>query len=375
MRRFAIIITISLHACAFDLSVTSGPPIDASGASDGSDAASDAPPIDPSLCFGTGFGRVCLAAVPTTPLTLATNLAFDTGGTACTETPMVGGDPMCVLAGTTVLLPTGVTFRGVGSRPLIIVAVDSVTIDGILSVSSLAGLASGAGAASAGCGAATAGLDDASGASGGAGGTFGGRGGVGGIGDTNDTPSAGGQPAQPFTPTTVRGGCPGTSGGTGDAAGGAGRSGGGALYLVARVRILVNGSIYAMGRGGGGAMSRGGGGGGGSGGLVGFDAPMTVINGGVGANGGGAGEGARVQAETGLDGEDGFLGFRARGGDDLDPLDGPGGDGSEGATTAGGTGGAAAGGGGGGGGGAGYVYVKGARTGAGGVSPAPTVVP
>ena len=360
-------------ACGFSVR-SDAVPTDASSDAPG-DGGSGGEGGDASFCYGAGFGAVCLSAAPASPLVLPSDPGFDTGGGGCTEIVSSQGIELCVMAGTTVSLPVGRTFRGLGARPLVVVAVDTMTIDGFLGVSSLIGSQPGAGSGFAPCSGATAGVDDAGGASGGAGGSFGGRGGTGGSGDLDATPSLGGVAAPTVVPTNIRAGCPGTSGGTGDSAGGAGGPGGGALYLIAGTQITINGGLYSVGRGGGGAMSRGGGGGGGSGGLIGLDAPTVHIVGTIAANGGGGGEGARVQVETGFDGSDGLVGARAPGGDDSDPLDGAGGDGSEGATLAGGPGIGADGGGGGGGGGAGFVYLKGARTGTGPVSPAAAVVP
>nr|MBA3392908.1 hypothetical protein [Deltaproteobacteria bacterium] len=108
-------------------------------------------PPDALVCFGTGFGAVCLPAAPSTPLALPATAAFDTGGGGCTHVVTLGGTAMCVLAGTTVTLAAATTFRAIGPRPLIIVASQTMAINGSLSVSSLRGAGTGAGAATVVC--------------------------------------------------------------------------------------------------------------------------------------------------------------------------------------------------------------------------------
>src|SRR5258705_13080143 len=71
----------------------------------GDDAATgetgvDGPP-NPT-CFGTGLERVCLADLPSMPLTISADTAIDTDaslGCAVTTSSTV---PVCVLAGTTI---------------------------------------------------------------------------------------------------------------------------------------------------------------------------------------------------------------------------------------------------------------------------------
>ena len=149
------------------------------------DGATDAPIDAPDNCFGRGIGSVCLTSPPTQPLALG-DTVFDTGGNGCMEVITKNGVALCVLAGTTVSLPTG-TFRATGSRPLVVVATTSMTIQGTLDVSSNRTGTAGAGAGTGACGTAAIGANDTGGGGGGAGGSFGGRGGDGGPGDANDS--------------------------------------------------------------------------------------------------------------------------------------------------------------------------------------------
>src|SRR5688572_4326492 len=167
------------------------------------DAAAIDMAIDPDAraCFGTGFGATCLPSAPTAAFALPVTNNFDTS-TGCTHVVMTGGIETCVLAGTTVALPTGV-FRAVGPRPLVIVASQTITINGTISVASIRGMGGGAGASTAVCPTPNQGQDDGGGGGGGAGGTFVGAGAVGGTGDANGADTgAGGQPAGAMQPPT-----------------------------------------------------------------------------------------------------------------------------------------------------------------------------
>ena len=378
--RSSLWVATFVTACGFSSSTTPSSP-------DGIvpvDSAVDTPNPDARLCFGSGMGMVCLTAAPTQPLTLG-SADFDTGAGSCTEVVSIAGTPICVLAGTTVALPAETTFRARGSRPLLVIASTTISIDGTLSVASQRGLPPGAGVATAGCAAAAPGENDGGGGGGGAGGSFASAGGTGGAGDLNsshggsDGSSLGGEPVAGAPPSIIRAGCRGGNGGSAGVGGtiGAGGDGGGAIYLSAGTSITVAGSVRATGAGGGGSTAQHGGGGGGSGGFAGFDAPQITITGSVSANGGGGGEGGGLGTQVGVAGTDGDLGpTRARGGRAATG-DGGANDGGN-----GGSGGAGAmpdprgesgqsdnGGGGGGGGGVGYVYVKGALSGGGAISP------
>ena len=370
--RSLLYVALLAPACGFSARLADAP-------SDGD--VPDAPegPPDARQCFGAGFGMTCLPALPAGPRQLSMTTSFDTGDdAACTHVLTVGGAESCVLTGTTITLPTG-TFRAIGPRPLVLVATETVTIGGAISVSSLRGQSSGAGSPASACGTPSEPESDAGGGGGGAGGSFAGRGGGGGIGDLNDdnlagSVATGSTAVDPIAAiAALRAGCHGRAGGSGDQPGGAGGAGGGAMYIIAATSITITGGAFAVGAGGNGGSDRGAGGGGGSGGLIGLDAPTVTIDGFAVANGGGGGEGAG-QGTTGGNGSDAPAnGGRAFGGAGGDLGGGNGGLGSGAGIADGDPGLPADGGGGGGGGGAGFIYVKGTLMGGGTISPAASV--
>jgi hypothetical protein len=366
--------------CSFSTDVNSAGGDDAPPGDGSVDARPDtpAPTADARVCFGSGFGMTCLPTAPGAPRQLPSTNNFDTSASAnCTHVITIGAVETCVLTGTTVTMPGGSTFRAIGSRPLVIVASQTVDIIGNVNVSSLRGQGNGAGAATSGCAEPAAAESDSGGGGGGAGGSFGGRGGNGGIGDTNDnggqsgTGSGASSLAAPTAPTAIRAGCPGGDGGDGDGARGQGGMPGGAIYIIAGDLIRVTGGVASAGMGGGNGDNSSGGGGGGSGGFIGLDAPAVEILGAVAANGGGGGEGAGFA--PGNAGNNGTTNATRAAGGSGNIDGGNGGQGSGGAAMVGDPGGDDIGGGGGGGGGAGYIYVKGTLTGAGTISPAASV--
>jgi hypothetical protein len=190
----------------------------------------------------------------------------------------------------------------------------------------------------------------------------------------------GGMSIAPAAPSKIlRGGCPGGKGGIGTGTTRTlGGPGGGAIYLVARGTLTINGAIDASGAGGnGGSSTKAGGGGGGSGGMIVIHAGTIALgaNGAVAANGGGGGGGGGVAA-GGSDGDDPIGNFPlmvASGGQFAMMGAVRGGDGAAGATPAKEGSDSAGGGGGGGGGGLGQIRVlKGGTIPAGQVSPTPT---
>ena len=324
----------------------------------------DARPIDAPadtsdpLCFGTGPFVVCLPSLPTTPLTLTSNIYTDisSAGKCASDTGQVidiNGVPTCVFAGTTVAVSTGTT----GALPLVFVATDSITIGSVDARATL-GASAGPNSNAAQCGvlAAAAGSDSASGAGGGAGGTVIGPGGAGGNG--NAGAAAGGTNTTPQDLLLLRGGCPGGPGGAGSGTHATGGDGGGAVFAVARNTITINGTLTTSGAGGAGGASYGGGGGGGSGGMIVLDAATLTIGSSavIMANGGGGGGGA-TQFSAGSSGSNATTltgasgGLAASGATD----GGVGGFGSTAAASS--TQAVAGGGGGGGGGGVGTIYV------------------
>jgi hypothetical protein len=338
------------------------------------------PMPDARECFGTPL-EVCHHPPFEQPLTLPATIDTDQDA-QCTfkYTPATGPD-LCVMSGS-VITVNATTAHGM--RGLLLLATDSIVINGALDVSSKRGGQVGAGGDAASCTAAGAGNQDDGGGSGGAGGSFIGKGGDGAMGDTNNNgapagPSNGGAAGAVQAAVFVRGGCPGAKGGDGQGGshGGAASHGGGAVYLIAAntIHVTATGAIYASGSGGNKADDESGGGGGGSGGLVGLDATTLTIDGIIAANGGGGGGGGSNQGPPtdGTDGTTMMFDQRANGGNggQGQPDSPDGGKGGGLSQANGDTPQPAAGGGSGGGGGVGVVLVHGALTGT-QISPAPT---
>jgi hypothetical protein len=342
------------------------------------DVSVDAP-LDTQACYGTGFVRVCLAAAPTQPRTIATSTTINTDDPSMCDTTMSGADNYCVLVGTTITV--NATLRATGTKPLVLIASGSITVNELIDVGSHRPNATnpefiGAGADPATCMPGT----PAGARAGGAGGSFTGKGGNGGNAAGTGAGTGGRAVNGTTNITELRGGCPGQDGNGGGA--GTGGHGGGAVYLIANNRIDITGpGINAAGEGGApGAPSGGissGAGGGGAGGMIGFDAPTITCISLLLANGGGGGEGSG-EVTTGVPGEDPSTTAAAAGGAGGIAIGGDGGAGSAGA--AGGNGGNASngtsnsgfdGGGGGGGGGAGLIKGPAGSLGT-DVSPVPT---
>jgi hypothetical protein len=250
----------------------------------------DAPTIDAptTVCFGTGIVQVCLPQPQGTVAFMAASSKINTDtDPACAVLTSASQPDLCVIAANTIQVAT--TVKVTGSRPLVLVAVDGVTISGVLDGSSVDN-SPGPGANPASCAAGTA----AAASTGGYGGSFGGVGGNGG------GTGGGTAPAATPSPTTLRGGCPSGDGGIGVH----GVPGGGAVYVIAKGSIMVNGTINASGDAGeaGGPITDGGSGGG-SGGMIGLDAPMVSVAGQLFANGGGGGEGGVAAPATSSDGQ------------------------------------------------------------------------
>ncbi len=322
------------------------------------DGGADAFSGDGPFCYGSSLVHVCFAAPPTGFIAPAVPIDT-TATTACDDT--LNTNDWCVIAGADVSFRQAI--NAVGSRPLVVVATGTITVDSMLDVSSHRGAPQGAGSDMPGCSSASA----LTGTTGGPGGSFGGTGGPG----SNGQATAG----LPLTVTMLRGGCRGNDGGT---SAGTGGYGGGAVYLIAsQINVTASGIIDASGEGGSGGLApNGGGGGGGSGGLVGLEAPMVNVVGQVYANGGGGGQGGgqTISGNAGSDPSAPSLG--AQGGNGGASTGGTGGIGSFGITKNGGAGsnGSASAGGGGGGGAAGVVWLQGTLTisSGGSVAPPPT---
>jgi hypothetical protein len=257
-------------------------------------------------CLGFPKFRVCLDSEPTDTQSITENLLLDTStGTLCAVTQpkswsMQGQPAACFIVGSSVTISAAV-FQAKGGRPLVIFASESITVESQIDAASHntspTSMIHGAGSTDAlqqqqlmcpgpapGGGAATGG---------GGGGTFKTRGGTGG---RSSAGSVGGQAPQPSAdpPMILRPGCDGGSGPTSttNMTGGSGGYGGGAVYLVAKNKITINGVVNVSGAAGGGGRATAGGGGGGSGGMILLHAQTITGNGGVlMANGGGGGGG------------------------------------------------------------------------------------
>jgi len=320
------------------------------------------------ICFGTGIVEVCLAALPTTQLTVSANqtISTDVGGASCVATTNAAAAGYCVVAATAIQINNGQTLRGMGTRPLVLVSTSTLAVDGTIDVASRS-TSLGAGANSAACVAGTA-ADTGNSGGGGYGGSFGAKGAN---GETSDGGNGGAAPAA-IVPTVLRGGCPGVKGGGQGAMGSAG-AGGGSVALIAVTSISIGGTINASGSGGRtGNIQRAGGPGGGSGGMIVLDSALISVagSGKIFANGGGGG-GGNSTATQGSDGSEPTspaAAATAGGGGGAGGDGGPGSLGSAGGAPPGNA--TANGGGGGGGGGAGVIKSNKPLSGA--VSPAPS---
>ena len=335
------------------------------------DSGIDTVPVDatPDGCHGTGPVVVCPDAPITgqTQITISAPTTLDTGtSTMCQPYHLADGSAdtrYCVVGAKSVIVTSGGRWAITGSRPLVVIATNTMTIDGTIDVASHRGGLAGAGSNAPECVAGTAPMVT----EGGPGGSFGGAGGAGG-----GTDAGAPVPAAPPTGalTSLRGGCGGRPG-SGANAGGPGR-GGGALAVLAE-NLVLSGTINVSGASGFGAGLSSGGGGGGSGGMILLDAPSIVVGtaGQIFANGGGGGEGGGG-SNGGNDGTDSTAPLTiGQGGGGNAGAGGNGGNGAAG-TSAAGSGQNGSDSGGGGGGGAGVIRVIPTQTLGGAVSPAPT---
>lgn len=282
--RAMILASLALAGCQF--SVKGNPNADPNGPDGG--LGPDGTGVDAAAgCFGPSGWIVCPHAVGGGK-TITGALDTSPGSAACEDS--IGGWPSaqpaaCFVVGTTVQLTDVIAS---GSRPLVVVATETITITGVLDIASHREGTIGPGAPATACEAfKRPATSNTNGGGGGAGGSFGTAGGNGGDGDQS---RKGGEAADADTaaPSTLRAGCAGQRGGE---SGGTPGQGGGAVYLVAGVAILGPGSINASGAAGTGGGNHAGGSGGGSGGLVVLSAPSIML-GGVLANGAGASSGS-----------------------------------------------------------------------------------
>ncbi len=237
------------------------------------------------------------------------------------------GAPLGVFSVRSLHIGLDATLRATGARALVILAADSVIVEGEISVSARGDVA-GPGTL-----ARVSGRDGSNGGSargGGGGGGYGTPGGTGGSGRAAGLGGGGGPTFGDPTLEPLVGGGPGGRGLFGDPGG----AGGGALQITAGdlVRIESVGRIDAGGGGGGGGMpasTRGGAGsGGGSGGAIVLEAPTVEVLGLVGACGGGGGSGAE-RTTGGLAGADGTMKVVPAPGGLRGPVVPAGGDGSD----------------------------------------------
>jgi hypothetical protein len=282
---------------------------------------------------------VCLDAsqFPSGPVVLPG--ALNTDALPCltvqpTNWKAAGQPDACFVVGTTITSSGGAT-TVTGTRPLVLLATDSISLDKDLAASSRRGQSDGPGANYAMCApyGTPPGAND-NGGGGGAGASFMTQGGSGGTGNNTAASAGAALAADTASPTILRGGCKGQPGGDGPApgSGGGGASGGGAIYLVAGTSITLAGNIHVHASGAGSAKGghAAGGGGGGSGGMILLSAPTISATGTkLSANGGGG--------SSGGDGNAG--GHNGNDGNDPDPNqvttaagggNGPGGDGGDG---------------------------------------------
>lgn len=254
-------------------------------------------PMMVTHCFGPASPsafEVCLGEAPTGAITLPAMLDTRPGvSDLCLEAQPVGWTPAqppaCFIIANSITVDiTTVT----GTRPLVLVASSTITINGLLDVSSHADGHTGPAANGSGCNE-FPGVPGGSseGRGGGAGGSFMTVGGDGGEGGEEGEADNGEAPEAMDMPAMLHGGCSGQQG-NGTTAGAPG-AGGGAVYLVAGSTVTGAGTINASGAGGaaGGGTSRPGGSGGGTGGMVAVHAGATIgvalmANGGGGSGGG-----------------------------------------------------------------------------------------
>ena len=250
----------------------------------------------------TSTGTIMIGGVPSTELARA--VVTQTGSSL----------EALVVSARDLTIPADVEIRATGSRPLILVAVGSMTVSGRITVAGAPG-APGAGADLA-CatgagqpGAIQTADNDLDGGAGGGGGGFGTAGGTGAYVSpvvAKPQATAGGADWGNITLAPLVGGCSGGTGAELDGGAVAAGGGGGGLQLVGETIIVTSsGEVTASGGGGRGAEDEAaGGGGGGSGGAVLFHADGLTIAGVITANGGAGGEGRR-DTQAGTPGENG----------------------------------------------------------------------
>lgn len=263
-------------------------------------------------------------ALDTDKLALASG-PFPEGVSFDAEPQEGGGPSLAVLRVRALTLGAGATLRVTGSRPLLVIAAQQITLAGLLDASAYqqtpgpGGAAPGAGR---GAGLAGVGLRDATqykspGGGGGGASTDGGRG-----GDAVDpvqptvAGAAGGKAYGDAAITVLEGGSGGGAGASEPGCASVAGGGGGAVQLFAgeAIHIAMGGGINVGGGGGGGGPNCfAAGSGGGSGGQVFLQSALVDQRGVLAANGGGGGGGASSSGQpdsVGKPGQDGLLGMQ-----------------------------------------------------------------
>ncbi|MFT3694167.1 MAG: hypothetical protein QM831_13565 [Kofleriaceae bacterium] len=248
--------------------------------------------------------------INTTDLSIATV----TGPTFEMKHQLTGGE-VAVLRVSSLVVDNTANVRVIGSRPLIVIASGTITINGAidagghLTEAGAGGLASAAGEGSGSRGAHDGDYSD----TGGGGGGFGDVAGAGGAisGCTNQLPGgrAGAMTGDP-TITTLIGGSGGGAGESSACTDNLGGAGGGALQFTSSTSIHITGVINVGGGGGKGGTDCGpsdgnSGAGGGAGGAIVLQAPQILNEGVLAANGGGGGGSGTGAGGSGGNGDNG----------------------------------------------------------------------
>ena len=320
----ALLVWLSVSACGF--SPAAG--IDGNARSDGGaggDVADGATGLVDPLHLTSGDGQPSdVDLVMSGPIVVDTSALTITGtplttGTFDVRHQIQGNGEVAVLHLHSLTVQAGATVQIVGTRPLIVVASDTIVVSGRLDA--------GAKGSTPGAGGFAPGMGDGRGLrgahqgtysdSGGGGGGFGDHGGAGGAITGCATPLPGGMPgaSEGDDPISVLQGGAGGGASEGTACSdNLGGAGGGAIQLTSNKSVFVDetGVITAGGGGGTGGTDCGGsdgnsGAGGGAGGAIVLQAPMVTNQGIIAANGGGgggSGSGGGIPPDTGNPGED-----------------------------------------------------------------------
>lgn len=249
----------------------------------------------PQTCYGGEGWEACYDSPPAGAKQLGAALDTSTGSPDCEAPPeswLSAAQPdACFVVAESISINATTVVKG--TRPLVLIASDAISVAGTLDVASHRAGLRGPGSPSTSC-APFNGLPTThnSAGAGGAGGSFITRGGDGGVGDANG--AIGGVSASSVNaPAVLRAGCDGQGGASGTGNGGEAGKSGGAVYIAAMNRITISGTINASGAGGSGGGFRAGAGGGGSGGMIVlYSADIVATSSTVIANGGGGAGGS-----------------------------------------------------------------------------------